>query len=56
MVAKLAQGVVKKNHVHVQVEADRLGVQSEVQQPRCLFAMVSSCKVRPSKGSGWVVG
>jgi len=62
ILARIVQAVVERDMVDLrsartmsnirQMDVDKFSVKFS----RCLYAMISSCKVRPSKGSNWVVG
>ena len=62
ILARVVQAVVERDQVDMRHARTMSRVkQVEVEQfslkfSRCLYAMLGSCKVRPSRGSNWVVG
>jgi len=61
MLAKMVEAVVERDPVDIRQARNMLKVKQEdmrevsIKFSKCLYAMLSSCKVRPSKGSGWVL-
>jgi len=61
MLAKMVEAVVERDPVDIRQARNMSRVKKEemrevsIKFSKCLYAMLSSCKVRPSKGSGWTV-
>jgi len=61
LLSKIVEAVVERDQVDIRQARSMSRVKQEEMEDfslkfsKCLYAMLSSCKVRPSKASGWVV-